>query len=282
MKVTVVQIALEDSGSVLSQLSRAIDREPDTDLFILPEFSSRSDDFDPSRIPYLGPDSPTLRRAESWGRLQPPISELISILEETGYAAVFGSLFQTSTQTSGVELRSRAVFFDPHTGQNHYYDKTHIHRTEDFLRPGSSFAAFDTRFGRLGMLICYDMAFAETSRIVGLQGADLLCVISAVPEDFDWRHTHRRMIGAAAFNQYFVASANLGGSKPKEMGGHSGIYHCTGENLVLSDTQAYELLSAEIDLSEAAAWREEEAVYPFRRPELYDILGAGRGESNGR
>ena len=46
---------------------------------------------------------------------------------------------------------------------------------------GHEFAAFDTRIGRIGMLICYDKAFPEAARSLALDGAQIVVCISAWP-----------------------------------------------------------------------------------------------------
>ncbi|MCM4078599.1 carbon-nitrogen hydrolase family protein [Paractinoplanes hotanensis] len=46
---------------------------------------------------------------------------------------------------------------------------------------GSSFAAFDTPVGRLGLMICYDKAFPESARSLALDGAEIIVCVSAWP-----------------------------------------------------------------------------------------------------
>lgn len=46
---------------------------------------------------------------------------------------------------------------------------------------GEAFDAFDTPVGRLGMMICYDKAFPESARSLAVDGADIICCLSAWP-----------------------------------------------------------------------------------------------------
>jgi predicted amidohydrolase len=55
-----------------------------------------------------------------------------------------------------------------------------VHESLAYL-PGDSFAAFDTPVGRLGMLIDYDKTFPESARTLALDGADIICALSAWP-----------------------------------------------------------------------------------------------------
>lgn len=46
---------------------------------------------------------------------------------------------------------------------------------------GETFDAFDTPVGRIGMMICYDKAFPESARALAVDGADIICCLSAWP-----------------------------------------------------------------------------------------------------
>jgi predicted amidohydrolase len=46
---------------------------------------------------------------------------------------------------------------------------------------GSAFEAFDTPAGRIGMMICYDKAFPESARALAMDGAEIICCMSAWP-----------------------------------------------------------------------------------------------------
>ena len=50
--------------------------------------------------------------------------------------------------------------------------------------PGTSFSAFDSPAGRMGMLICYDKAFPEAARTLALDGAEIIACLSAWPVSY--------------------------------------------------------------------------------------------------
>ena len=56
------------------------------------------------------------------------------------------------------------------------YRKTHLPlaEVEDGITPGSDYPVFDTDFGRIGILICWDFVFPETARILRLKGAEVV------------------------------------------------------------------------------------------------------------
>ena len=86
--------------------------------------------------------------------------------------------------------------------------KTHLPLDEDrFTTTGDQLGAFDTPIGRLGMLICYDKAFPEAARTLALDGAEVLCFLSAWPSS-----VHQR--GAGADRRPPVAARRAVGPRP--------------------------------------------------------------------
>jgi predicted amidohydrolase len=90
-------------------------------------------------------------------------------------------------------------------------------------RPGDSFAAFDTPAGRLGLLIDYDKTFPEAARSLALDGADILCCLSAWPTSLTNRAPRLAQdrqawlfdlydCARAAENQVVLVSANQTGA----------------------------------------------------------------------
>ena len=59
-------------------------------------------------------------------------------------------------------------------GRYHKVHEAELYRSEYGVRTGSSFPVFDTELGRIGMMICFDNVFPETSRILTLNGAELI------------------------------------------------------------------------------------------------------------
>lgn len=73
-------------------------------------------------------------------------------------------------------LRNTALIID-HQGQIvGRYDKVHPTRRElrDGVIPGSDFPVFDLAFGRVGVCICHDLSFPESTRVLGVRGAEII------------------------------------------------------------------------------------------------------------
>jgi predicted amidohydrolase len=64
------------------------------------------------------------------------------------------------------------------------YRKTHLPclGLDRFVAPGNSLPVFDTPFGKVGILICYDIRVPEATRSLALDGADLVCLPTNWPE----------------------------------------------------------------------------------------------------
>jgi NAD+ synthetase len=92
-----------------------------------------------------------------------------------------------------------------------------------FVEPGTDLRAFDTRFGRMGMLVCEEMWHSLPATILALGGAELLLVVSASPaRDFapsgngkpgNLERWERLATGVAVEHGVFVAVAQLVGSE---------------------------------------------------------------------
>jgi len=165
-----------------------------------------------------------------------------------------------------------ATYIDKNVTQS--YTKTHIHWTEHFI-PGRELIVFDSPFGKIGITICFDAAFSEVWRVLSLKGAGVIVNISAVPATFPVDYMWRRFVGAAIYNQIFVVYANRPGPY---FSGCSAIFDPRGD-IVVSSGSKETIIKADIDLDEVQRWRNEEKIYPNRRPLLYrDIVNLHRSE----
>jgi len=83
-----------------------------------------------------------------------------------------------------------------------YYDKVFptIYEMEGGVVPGSKATVFDTDFGRIGVMICFDLNFPELAAEYKKQGVELLCFLSAF-------RGGKRLPALALQNQCFIASA---------------------------------------------------------------------------
>lgn len=170
-----------------------------------------------------------------------------------------------------------------------HYRKSHIpdfpvYEEKFYFSPGDSgFQVVDTRFGRLGVAICWDQWFPEAARAMVLKGADMLLYPTAIGSeldqpDFDSKdHWQMVMRGHAAANVApVIASNRIGRESSNELAmdfyGSSFIADHTGAILQSADRESETVLTAQIDLDEVRQYRRSWGLFRDRRPDLYGSL----------
>lgn len=146
-----------------------------------------------------------------------------------------------------------------------------------FFAPGNSVRAFDTRFGRFGMLICEDFWHASPPYLLWLDGADLLLLASASPgrglngepklESSAWvEHTNRAYAGLFTI---FVAHSNRTGFEDGlNFWGGSTVFDPNGKLVVQGPYFEEAMPMTEIDLNQLHRTRAGLPLLRDERPEL--------------
>lgn len=173
------------------------------------------------------------------------------------------------------------------------YRKTHIpdglpYAEKFYFTPGDTgFKVWNTKYGRIGVGICWDQWFPETARSLALQGAEILLFPTAIGSEptlekdsrIHWRNT---MAGHAAANMMPVVASNRIGRETDEDSemtfyGSSFIADNHGEIVEQADDCTETVLVHEFDLDELARERREWGIFRDRRPEMYKtILAHGK------
>lgn len=173
------------------------------------------------------------------------------------------------------------------------YRKTHIpddhfYQEKFYFSPGDSgFRVFNTKYGVIGIGICWDQWFPETARCMAVQGAEILFYPTAIGSEpilecDSMPHWRRVMQGHAAANLMPVVAANRIGLeevKPCEANnnqssalnfyGSSFIADGTGAILASASRDQEEILLQEFDLAALAQDRLSWGLFRDRRPECY-------------
>lgn len=173
------------------------------------------------------------------------------------------------------------------------YRKTHIpddhfYQEKFYFKPGNSgFTVFNTKYGRIGIGICWDQWFPETARCLALNGAELLFYPTAIGSepilDCDsMPHWRRVMQGHSAANLMPVVAANRIGLETVEpcegnagqkssllFYGSSFMTDGTGTLVQDASRDQEEILYAEYDLAALAEDRLSWGLFRDRRPECY-------------
>ena len=175
------------------------------------------------------------------------------------------------------------------------YRKSHIpdspgYQEKFYFSPGDTgFKVWNTRYGRIGVAICWDQWFPEAARAMVLQGAEVLLYPTAIgsepgyPDLDSSGHWQRVMQGHSAANCVPVVASNRigleqGDSCDVTFYGSSFITDHTGAMLAECDRTSQDVITAELDLAKIREERTAWGLFRDRRPDLYGAVLSLGGE----
>lgn len=156
------------------------------------------------------------------------------------------------------------------------YRKTHpaavLSLEKLYFRYGTRFDTYRLDDWRVGIGICYDMAFPETARSLAINGAELLVAPYATSRTAMFQEVLR----TRAFENgcYLLAANKVGRERGWTFGGQSFICDPWGKVLATLDTQEQGIISAEIARGAVIQARIDFPSRRDRRPELYGAITA--------
>jgi N-carbamoylputrescine amidase len=224
--------------------------------------------------------------AYAW-REHPAVIAMADVAKALG-VAIPVSIFERE----GPHYFNSLVMLDADGSPLGVYRKSHIpdgpgYQEKYYFRPGDTgFKVWSTRFGRVGVGICWDQWYPETARAMMLMGAEVLMYPTAIgtePHDDSldtaqpWR---RAMQGHAVSNVVPVVGANRIGHETvtaagQTFYGHSFIADHRGD-LVQSLDREEGVLVHSFDLDFLDRHRAAWGFFRDRRPELYGALSSPR------
>ncbi len=263
-----------NSEAVYERLGKAV--EAGANLIVLPELATTGYTFSSREEAYAHaeevPSGPTIQGWESFAK------------EHQVY--IVGCL----PELEGVVLFDTAVLVGP-DGFIGKYRKTHLWNEEKlYFSPGDlGYPVFDTKIGRIGLLVCWDIWFPETSRIVAQQGADIICIptgwVWTPPPLYDESGVCMAAyltMTAAHSNNVFIATADrIGTERTSGFMGNSLIAGTNGwpiDRIAGPDEDT--IVYADIDVVQsrtAPIWNQLNDLHRDRRTDLYDQMLGYRG-----
>jgi N-carbamoylputrescine amidase len=184
------------------------------------------------------------------------------------------------------------------------YRKSHIpngpgYQEKNYFSPGDTgFKAWNTRFGRIGVGICWDQWFPETARSMALLGAELFFFPTAIGSEpppalpvNSREHWQRTQQGHAAANLTPLIASNRYGVERSiqdpeglyiRFYGSSFIADSMGARLAEAAEEGDAVLTATFDLEALAQLRNNWFVFRDRRPDLYGNLVSLDGRAPSR
>jgi predicted amidohydrolase len=210
--------------------------------------------------PVLGPASDRIARAAARYKLY----------------AVVGML-----ERDGDRCYNTAILAGP-GGIEAIYRKTHTLclGVDRFTTSGDiGYRVNDLPVGRVGILICYDLRFPESARLLALQGAQIIVLPTNWPETSSIQPDIFTRARAAENRVFVLAADRVGTERGARFLGRSQIVAPSGTVLAEASTDRAELLVLDVDPLEAdlknvvvRAGAHEMDVLADRRPELYGEL----------
>jgi N-carbamoylputrescine amidase len=224
-----------------------------------------------------------------------PSTELLTKVAQEAKVAIVASLFEKRAR--GV-YHNTAVMIDSDGKILGLYRKMHIpddplYYEKFYFTPGDlGFKAFDTNFGRVGTLVCWDQWYPEGARLTALAGAEVIFYPTAI----GWHPSEKEQFGKAQHdawrtiqrahaiaNGVFVAVVNRVGHETGNIRGNEvkgaglefwgGSFLCDPFGVVIAEAShnKEEILIGEVD---AQKMEEVRRNWPFLRDRRIDSYGA--------
>lgn len=254
----------------------------DSNIILLPELFERQYFCQEKRYDYYDYALP-LEKNPAVNRFKEVAKELGVVIPVSFYERDIDRLFNTVAMIDA-DGSVLGIYRKTHIPDDHFYQE------KFYFTPGDTgYKVFDTRFGCIGVGICWDQWFPETARCMAVQGAEMLLYPTAIGSepilDVDSSgHWRRVMQGHAAANLMPVVAANRIGVETvepcKENAGQSSsldFYGCsfiadaTGD-IIASAKQEETILYGEFDLDALKEDRLSWGLFRDRRPETYVIM----------
>lgn len=154
------------------------------------------------------------------------------------------------------------------------YSKTHTIGDEKiFIKRGTRYPVFETKYGKIGLLICYDMAFPEPARLLALKNAELILFPSAWRDRLNYRLMwENNLISRALDNVIFTAGINRAGVIDNvRFSGESMVVDPRG-SILQKASDGETLLVQEIDFENISEERRINLAMLDRHPHDYAML----------
>jgi N-carbamoylputrescine amidase len=216
-----------------------------------------------------------------------PTTDAFCQLAKKHRVVIIASLFEK--RAAGV-YHNTAAIIDADGSLLGRYRKMHIpddplYYEKFYFTPGDlGFQAWQTRYGKIGVLICWDQWYPEAARLTALQGAQILFYPTAI----GWHPGEKKKCGERQHNSWetiqrshaiangcYVAVANRIGheklaGKGIEFWGQSFVAGTSGEILAKAGAAREEILIVPVDLASVDTTRTH---WPFLRDRRIDAYG---------
>lgn len=265
MKIAVVQNEVDENIEVnLKRLQTSFEKinQNNTDIAVLGELFS---------VPY---NNDEIKKACVYQ--ENTLALLKKLAKEKGIWIIGGTI----PYKAGGHIFNRCFIINRQGQITAKYDKTHLMRMNghkhhydeaDVFTPGDAFITFDTEFGKMGVLICYDIRFPRAASYLRDLGIKSLFVPASFNASVGPLHWMPLLETRAMENEYFVIGASNAKYDYKNFHGygHSAIINPFGKP-VLKMGEKPDVGFIEIDLNEVEKIRYQMPLLSRQRKDLYE------------
>ena len=208
-------------------------------------------------------------------RLQQIAQEHNIVLIASLFEKAMAGLYYNTTVIIDADGTYLGKYRKNHIPQDPYFEE------KFYFAPGDlGYPVWDTAYGKLGVLICWDQWFPEAARMLALQGAEIIFVPTAI----GWLADEKNELGEAQLNAwqqvqkghavanacYYAAVNRVGREEEIEFWGHSFFCDYYGQIVEDGSDAKEEILMAECDLQ---ALEKHRRIWPFFRDRRIDTYG---------
>lgn len=204
----------------------------------------------------------------------PSITQLKKIAQKKKCYIVFGMPLKDDI-IEGL-IHNSAIFIHP-DGKADTYNKWFLptagpFEEKIFFDEGEELKVCDTKFGKIGLIICYDIYFPELCRAYSLLGVDIIICLSAAPS-VNRKYFETLIPARAVENTLFIIYVNIVGTQENLVfWGGSQIYDPLANLLVKAPYFKESIKTCEIDLKQLKIARANRPVLRDIRPEIYEDI----------
>lgn len=287
-KVTIGTVQMQCRKTVEENIQKAdsmvrLAAEQGANVILLPELFERPYFCQERRYDYYEYAKPVMEN-DAVLHFQETARELQAVIPVSFYERD-GLVLYNSIAVIDADGSILGVYRKTHIPDDHYYQE------KFYFTPGNTgFRVWETRYGRVGIGICWDQWFPETARSLAIGGAEMILYPTAIGSEpilecDSMPHWRRCMQGHAGSNLLPVAAANRIGREEvlpcEENGGQQSALVFYGSSFITDETGGLiasasrdreEILTASFDLDEIEKNRMSWGIFRDRRPECYERI----------
>lgn len=286
--VTIAAVQMQCSISVSENIEKADEMvrraaQQGAQVILLPELFERPYFCQERRYEYYAFAKPVLENDAVRHFLS--VAKELEVVIPVSFYEKDGCTLYNSVAMVDADGSLMGVYRKTHIPDDHYYQE------KFYFTPGNTgFRVWDTRYGKIGVGICWDQWFPETARCLALAGAEMILYPTAIGSEpilncDSMEHWRRCMQGHAGSNLLPVMAANRIGLETvlpdPANGGQSSSLCFYGSSFITDETGALvasasrdneEILTASFDLDEVQDNRMSWGIFRDRRPHCYEKM----------